>query len=366
MIPMHHGQGQHDAKRKNADGSTFADTRPAKRQRDDQATSCSSPATTSTTSSADEVARRKAAKAKAKSAAKKARRAARAALAARVAADIFGDAYGAAAPPSSSVPTKETSSAASNTTSRFGHNFSADFNDHFETPFQAYADLAPLLRCLNARTKTIYDPFFCKGAMVHHLAKLGFPNVVNRNEDFWQLLRTRTLPAFDIVVTNPPYSDEDKERTVKFVAASGKPGFVLLPSYCANKGWFKRACNFGGAAAGGGGSASGGGGSSILSADRVFVVRPGIDYQYTHIEGKGHKASPFHSSWFCLNMDYEVAQRAMLGFRGDSGRDSGGGPRVCPVKDLKAVGVQFKKRLNPKQRKALRKQQQRQQQGGGL
>ena len=34
-----------------------------------------------------------------------------------------------------------------------------------------------------------------------------------------------------MVVTNPPYSDKDKVRTLDFVVECGKPGFVLIPRY---------------------------------------------------------------------------------------------------------------------------------------
>lgn len=33
----------------------------------------------------------------------------------------------------------------------------------------------------------IYDPFFCEGRMVAHMASLGFESVYNRNEDFYKV-----------------------------------------------------------------------------------------------------------------------------------------------------------------------------------
>ena len=174
--------------------------------------------------------------------------------------------------------------------------------------------------------------------MVKHMKSLGFKNIINRNEDFWAVLRNCKLPAFDITITNPPYSDEDKERTIKFVVASGKPGFVLIPSYCANKSWFKRACC-------GATSGDGGVGSSILSTSKVFVIRPASDYQFD-IEGKGHRTSPFHN-WFCFNVPFQKSVSAMA--------NSGQNVTVCSVSELSKVGVKFKKRLNPKQRAALKK-----------
>jgi hypothetical protein len=203
------------------------------------------------------------------------------------------------------------------------HAFVADFNDHFETPFVAYADIAPILKRLAAKMQgplRVYDPFFCKGSVVSHLKQLGFPHVYNRNEDFWAVLAAKRLPAFDVIVTNPPYSDEDKAKTLEFCASSGKPALVLLPSYCANKGWFR---------------------SSLRTCiDRVFFVKPATDYQYQHLFGKGHTASPFHSSWFCINLVRQEHCAHKL---------------VCGLDDLVQAGVRFEKRLNPRQRKALRK-----------
>ena len=87
--------------------------------------------------------------------------------------------------------------------------FEATEEDHCETPPEAYAHIAPLLR-LVARALgrepaelRVYDPYFCNGAVARHLAALGFPLVHNRNEDFYALLEAGRLPAHDVVVTNP-------------------------------------------------------------------------------------------------------------------------------------------------------------------
>ena len=148
---------------------------------------------------------------------------------------------------------------------------------------------------------------------------LGFQNVVNRNEDFWSMQANNTIPNYDVCVTNPPYSDHDKERTVKFIVDSKKPGFVLLPSYCGNKTWLKRAS----------------------AGQQVFVVRPKIDYQYAHIEHRGHATSPFHSSWFCFNVRYDIMSRVS--------------PLVRHLAKLEEVGVSFVKRLSSKRRKAMKR-----------
>lgn len=231
-------------------------------------------------------------------------------------------------PPPTQKSIKSTASSPSKSnappTNKHGHTFTSKFNDHFETPLQAYTDLAPLLTALSGSSKIIYDPFFCKGSMVKHMHSIGFPSIINRNEDFWSNICNNTVPNYDICVTNPPYSDDDKEKTIAFIVGSQKPGFVLLPSYCGNKTWFKRA-------------------SSKCSLTNMFVLRPRIDYQYKHlIEGKQKDSSPFHSSWFCFNVSYEQMKRcSTLVQQIESG--------------LKDVGVKFTKRLSSKRRKALKR-----------
>lgn len=57
--------------------------------------------------------------------------------------------------------------------------------------------------------------FFCAGTVVDLLGSLGFGNVYNRCEDFYHMLSRGALPDYDVIVTNPPYSHDHKERTLK-------------------------------------------------------------------------------------------------------------------------------------------------------
>jgi hypothetical protein len=73
------------------------------------------------------------------------------------------------------------------------HPFVTDVGDHCETPFEAYADIAPVLHGLarslgveSARLR-IYDPYFCEGGVCTHLHKLGFHCVMNDNVDFYKV-----------------------------------------------------------------------------------------------------------------------------------------------------------------------------------
>ena len=63
-----------------------------------------------------------------------------------------------------------------------------------------------------AKRLRVYDPYFCEGAVVGLLRGLGFKRVYNRNEDFYAVAAARRLPAFDALLTNPPFSADHKVR----------------------------------------------------------------------------------------------------------------------------------------------------------
>ena len=97
--------------------------------------------------------------------------------------------------------------------------FPTAFGDHFETTLPALRDAAPVLRAAakalglpKAKRLRVYDPYFCEGAVVGLLRGLGFKRVYNRNEDFYAVAAGRRLPAFDALLTNPPFSADHKVR----------------------------------------------------------------------------------------------------------------------------------------------------------
>jgi len=79
------------------------------------------------------------------------------------------------------------------------HPFATDLGDHCETPFEAYADVAPLLHGLardlglSAAQLRIYDPYYCEGGAKVHLAALGFTTVINENVDFYEVVDSEML-----------------------------------------------------------------------------------------------------------------------------------------------------------------------------
>ena len=126
------------------------------------------------------------------------------------------------------------------------HPFEALAEDAAETPVEAYRDIEPLLfRIAQAagRTKAtlrIWDPFFAAGSVCVHLRSLGFESVINRNEDFYAVCREGRAPPFDVLVTNPPFSQDHIARTLDFAERCGKPFFLLLPEFIEEKGYYRK------------------------------------------------------------------------------------------------------------------------------
>jgi len=125
----------------------------------------------------------------------------------------------------------------------------------------------------------IYDPFYCNGAVVKHLNSLGFNTVKHKNRDFYADVKNNTIPEHDVLVTNPPYSGDSKERVLEFCAASSKTWMLLLPNYVATKEYFTQTMD-------------------KHDLKPVFVV-PTESYVYEHPQGTGKDAPPFYSLWYC-------------------------------------------------------------------
>lgn len=235
------------------------------------------------------------------------------------------------------------------------HPFTADYCDHFETPLVAYQDIQPILNLLAKRLSKkpqnlrIWDPYFCEGQMVGHMAALGFPNVYHKNEDFYAVVKEGRAPPFDVLITNPPYSVEHKQRCLEYCSACGKPWLLLMPNYIANKEYYRKAVTqrAGAAVTERAGAASG--------ASLPFYVVPGARYEYGHPEGTGHETSPFDSMWYVQlgewtdNIFSSVPRPSKTG-------DSAGVTLIRTIEGLAAKAlVPTAKRMNPRQRKAIAK-----------
>ena len=84
-----------------------------------------------------------------------------------------------------------------------------------------------------------------------NFTELGFPNVINENKDFYEVVAKNEVPEHDVFVTNPPYSEEHVEKCVTFAAKNmtqfNRPYFMLVPSYVVCKPYFVPALLSGGA-----------------------------------------------------------------------------------------------------------------------
>jgi hypothetical protein len=140
--------------------------------------------------------------------------------------------------------------------------FPTEYSDHFETPPQAYADIAPLLESVAAQRHpesssssstttsssssggssggrsssahaavsqlSVYDPYFCQGKMVRALCDalpaLDASRVINANRDFYADVEAHAVPDHDVLVSNPPYSGHHKQRLLSYLSGEWQAG----------------------------------------------------------------------------------------------------------------------------------------------
>lgn len=168
--------------------------------------------------------------------------------------------------------------------------YPVEADDHCETPLEAYKDILPLLSSLarhNQKTLAdllVYDPYFCEGSMVERLNSLGVEKVYNKKEDFYAILASRSTPPHDVLITNPPYSQDHMERLFRYVSSSSKPYCLLLPNYVYMKDYVFRSPHI----------------------SKLFFLVPTTRYLYTTPKGRrqqksGKFTSPFPSFWYCGN-----------------------------------------------------------------
>lgn len=235
--------------------------------------------------------------------------------------------------------------------------FNVDYNDHFETPFNAYQDILPLIDGLSPsmpkskprengitertcrKDHILYDPYYCDGRTKVYLERLGFNCVVHEKRDFYKDIEESCVPHHDTLITNPPYSDNHKEKCLEFCVQQfrerGRCFFLLMPNYVAARNYYRTTL-----------------GDSLH--DVAYVV-PATPYEYDHPEGTGHEAPPFASLWFCgvgrdrIRELQEVWDKDHVLIPGSRGCI----PRfVSSLDQLVSLGfISVQKRPNPRQRK---------------
>mmetsp|Transcript_32917 Transcript_32917/g.49609 ORF Transcript_32917/g.49609 Transcript_32917/m.49609 type:complete len:365 (-) Transcript_32917:33-1127(-) len=241
-----------------------------------------------------------------------------------------------------------------------GFPYPVDYNDHFETPQRAYADIYPLLQyCLQKQKKSnneeaiIYDPYFCTGTAATLMEqtfksnkdKSPLPSPVrihHKKADFYVDVKQNKFPQYDILVTNPPYSSNHKERCLEFAVnqlkRNGRPFFLLMPNYVSTKEYWRK----------------------ITQNIQVVFIAPSTShpYEYNHPEGTGHEKSPFESVWFCGvsgNEDMKALKDAFIKFHSKHTTSTPIPRWADSLQGLIQVGgVSGEKRKNPRQRKKMR------------
>lgn len=248
------------------------------------------------------------------------------------------------------------------------YSFQVDDTDHCETPIQAYKDLLPVLdriaKSLNKKRSNlvVYDPYYCDGGVEKKLNSYGFSTVINRNRDFYQDIKNKETPEYDVLVTNPPYSGAHMEKLLDYCNAiattrsSGKPFLLLLPHFVYTKDYYARAL------------------SPKVSKGMSFLV-PEIRYGYfppawvdaksgsKAIERGRTKTAPFPSFWYLHSPPEVLSRKWLAGTFGTSGS-------VRPThrtklryanctqhipRDFRGEFDPNKKRANPKARKRAAK-----------
>jgi hypothetical protein len=266
--------------------------------------------------------------------------------------------------------------------------YHTDYNDHFETPARAYEDIFPLLEYILARKQhgrnnstnmgpqknghrcskaaILYDPYYCAGRAAvllrdefqrQNSRKLSMSvHIQHEKRDFYRDIHQNTVPQFDILVTNPPYSENHKERCLEFAVSQlkkhGRPFFLLMPNYVAMKEYFRKIVL---------GNSNDNGPSKV----HIFYITPSSKhpYEYDHPDGTGHLVSPFASVWFCglSSTEGKFATKevvdAFVKFHSLRASSTGTPRIVTTLRELVQIGgVSGARRKNPRQRKKMRNQ----------
>ena len=193
---------------------------------------------------------------------------------------------------SSEVQVDKTVIAESSEAPRVVYPYEVDDSDHCESPIEAYQHIAIILQQLAAvlgKTTAelkIYDPFYCEGSVKERLGSLGFTNVYNQLEDFYAVQAAGKIPEYDVLLTNPPYSQDHMDKLVDFCVKSKKPWLLLVPNYVYMKDYYQNKV------------------VRLGAACKCIDLSPTKRYLYTTPKGRRQEksakyTSPFPTFWYC-------------------------------------------------------------------
>jgi hypothetical protein len=251
--------------------------------------------------------------------------------------------------------------------------FETAYNDHFETPLQAYLDVKPLLDWFSSvcdhssndfvypqsgtsnaaksdssqsgRTSfTLYDPYYCNGRSANFLRQLGY-HVVHEAKDFYLDIANNEVPQYDVLISNPPYSDTHKIQCIDYCFRClfdslknndrGKIFLLLMPSYIATKQYFRDRLEA----------------AFLLPGDILYLI-PSSSYKYDHPDGTGKDQCPFKSLWFCIIGTQRIT--SLMQYWESLPKRNNSPLLSTSLSDLKEFNLIAKRsRPNPKTRKKL-------------
>jgi hypothetical protein len=170
---------------------------------------------------------------------------------------------------------------------------------------------------------------------------LGFSNVINENKDFYEVVKNDEVPEHDVLVTNPPYSEDHIERILKFCVGSGKPWFLLVPNFVYVNPYYTKAMD--------------------EAKAKPFYLVPTTRYWYTAPTGaraeKAQRTSPFLSFWYCDLAQPDVNAAFVSGWRAKQGPLAAGGPtRPTLAGHLNQLPHSMRAQYDPTRRRLRKKQ----------
>ena len=237
---------------------------------------------------------------------------------------------------------------------------------------------------ITKETCKLYDPYYCNGRTKVLLQQLGYTshNIIHEKRDFYKDMHDRTIPKHDILITNPPYSNEHKIQCLQFcrdnLSRHKVPFFILMPNYIACKQYYKNIITR---------TKTTTTTTTTKEDDKeereneesdILYVIPSTPYEYEHPDGTGKDIPPFHSLWYCgvgkenisklkIYWDKHYHDQQHQRQQSSSSRcSSNSGSRrprlVTSFKELSQLGViPTENRKNPRQRKKFQLRQQQQQ-----
>ena len=117
--------------------------------------------------------------------------------------------------------------------------FDENYSDNWNTPKSAYELIKPFVKAyqqnvLQKDTLVVFDPFFDKGHAKMYMEEVfDDMNVTILHKEHWVDLKGG-LPDFakdcDVIITNPPFSKNNKLDTTLWMMTLNKPFFSLMPT----------------------------------------------------------------------------------------------------------------------------------------